>query len=546
MTEKIESTRETSFQKAKRTFMGKILACENKIITTIPLLMALLMLLNFSAGAHFGYNVAIIGVSLQPLVAENPGLLGNTTLGATNQALFGGLYFGGLIFGPTLAPIIIHLVGYKLALIAGSMFGLASQVFSIFSVQYYMLIVGRFGMGLSAGVCTVAATEFSSGLAPPKFQGLVGTMFLVGLTTNILLANCASYLDNVIYSWRLMLTIALVPTFLLFVISLLIPESPVWRLGTKGKEGRLPIFRQLRILFCEFKNVWKMFLCLVLIISFLFGGVIPFINYLPYTLDLAGLYDPNARNGAAIGISFLHVLTALSTVVMINYFGRKVLLGFGYVFMFIATFTSAFIVHYVGVPTSGYVVMALSVFFLIGNDGGVNSIIFFLFAELFDRKIALVSSALMFTLFNIVEFIIAMTYLPMLDRIGLAGMLWMFSAITVVTGTILMIFLPETRQKIPKKPREEKLVELDGIQVELKEKQVPALDQPVQPVDAPVSESAVDIPAPIDSDVVSEVIVNPEELNGGDLETVEVVVGDNVMESTLPVENTQVAEVQDI
>lgn len=433
--------------------MQKIIEFENKIINIKPLMVMLLFGINFSCGSTFGYSVGLTGVAKEALDLDYSEIFANNTAGPTLQALFAGGYFGGLIFGPTSAPIMIYLLGFKISLIFSSLAGIFGQLFSVFSANYYMLVVGRFIIGLSVGVNIVAGTEYSGTLAPKEFKGIIGATFLVGVTSNILLANITVFFSNVIFTWRWMVFIGLIPHVILFFFSIIIPESPIWRQG-KLEKSSLTVPQQTKKLCCRFKNFFRMFLCFILIISFVLGGVVPMVNFLPYTLQLSGITDFYVRTGASIGVAVVNIITALTTTLFVNLFGRKILLGVGYVIMFTATFTMGFIVHFVAPPTSGYIAIGLACLFLVGNNGGINSIIFFIFNELFDHEITLVSSALMFSLFTIMEFISSFVYLPLQNLLGLDGVLWLFSCTTFVCGVILMIFLPETKIKNKKKKLE--------------------------------------------------------------------------------------------
>jgi hypothetical protein len=178
-----------------------------------------------------------------------------------------------------------------------------------------------------------------------------------------------------------------------------------------------------------------------------FGGLVPVIVYLPITIRSAGLSNFFEITFASIGIALWNSLTALSTVLFVDCFGRKILLAFGYTIMFFSTLTFGFIVMFVPAPYSGIVSIVLALIFLIGNNGGINSIIYFIFNELHDKDVVIVTNAINVTLLYFISFVIGWTYLPLKNFIGLPATLWMFSASTLITGVFLMIFLPETKAK---------------------------------------------------------------------------------------------------
>jgi hypothetical protein len=188
-------------------------------------------------------------------------------------------------------------------------------------------------------------------------------------------------------------------------------------------------------------------------------GTVPVINYLPYTLEVAGIDDFYILAGASISVAFVNLVTALGTSLFINLVSRRTLLGFGYCVMFTATISLSLVIYFVQAPTSGYIAIALAMLFLVGNNGGVNSIIFFIFNELFETDVVVVASSLLFTFFNFVRFVMNFTYIPIETSMGLPAVLLMCSCFICITAIILMLYLPETNLKFiwnAKVPDEEK------------------------------------------------------------------------------------------
>jgi MFS family permease len=400
---------------------------------------------------------------------DYPEILRNGTLAPTFQGLFGASYFGGLCFG-TVTPLILGVLGFKFTMIVSTLVGLFGQLISVFSAHYFVLCIGRFIIGLGVGVTTVVGTVYSGSMAHEfflKWKGFIGTFFLVGLTSNVLLANVSVFTAKIVLSWRWMMLIGFIPNISLLILGIVMPESPMWRTG--DKKQNLGILMQLKKLFFEFKNLSRMILCCVLIFSFMLGGTVPVINYLPYTLRIAGIEDFYILAGASISVAFVNLVTALGTSLFINLVSRRTLLGFGYCVMFTATMSLALVIHFVEAPTSGYIAIALSMLFLVGNNGGVNSIIFFIFNELFETDVALVASSLLFTFFNFVRFVMNFAYIPIETSMGLPGVLLMCSCFICITAIILMLYLPETNLKFVwnTKPQDEEKEILTEINVEL-------------------------------------------------------------------------------
>jgi MFS family permease len=323
-------------------------------------------------------------------------------------------------------------------------------------------------------VITVAGIAYSTSLADPKIRGLVGATFLLGATSFILLANISAFLSLVLFNWRWMISVGLIPAMILFIVAIFMPESYIWRTEKKEKK-KLNIFPQIKKILFTIDVLWRLFLCFLLIMSYQFGGIVPIIVFLPITLESAGLTDFYAITGASIGVAIWNIITALTTVLFVDCFGRRFLLLAGYVIMFFSTLAFGFVTQFVPKPWSGIVSIVLVFIFLIGNNGGVNSIIYFIFNELYDSDIVIVTSAFNLTLLNLVSFVIGWAYLPLESVVGLPAMLWIFSAVVLICATLLGTMLPETK---PKKIK-------NNIQSEHKEQKITTKDVELE---KPISE----------------------------------------------------------
>jgi MFS family permease len=95
-----------------------------------------------------------------------------------------------------------------------------------FARGIWMLMLGRFIVGLGVGVTAEVIPLYLSEVAPTEIRGeLVAinvAMITIGQLTSVLVSLA------LIPSWRLMLGIAVVPAVLQIIGLIFIPESPKW------------------------------------------------------------------------------------------------------------------------------------------------------------------------------------------------------------------------------------------------------------------------------------------------------------------------------
>ncbi len=129
--------------------------------------------------------------------------------------------------------------GRKKLLILASILFLIGSGLSMAAVGFVSMIVARIILGFAVGSASALTPAYLAELADAPHRGSLGSMFQLMITLGILLA----YVSNLgflghnllgIRDWRWMLGSALIPALILFIGSIVLPESPRY-LVEKGK-----------------------------------------------------------------------------------------------------------------------------------------------------------------------------------------------------------------------------------------------------------------------------------------------------------------------
>lgn len=120
--------------------------------------------------------------------------------------------------------------GRKKIIIAISLLFTITSVFSAIAPSWTVLVICRFFGGLAIGASSVLGPMYIAEIAPARIRGRLVAFFQFNVTLGLLVAYSSNYLLSGVgeYAWRWMLGVVAVPSFLFFVLSLLIPESPRW------------------------------------------------------------------------------------------------------------------------------------------------------------------------------------------------------------------------------------------------------------------------------------------------------------------------------
>eukprot|EP01080_Neovahlkampfia_damariscottae_P011713 gene11713-4947_t len=434
----------------KTSFKSKLIKIDNFILQKPWLCTMIGMIVNILSASIIGFQTGVVGPVFDPLTQEFKELQ-DPRNGLILFGLFQGCLMASMIFGPFISTIVVTLLGYKSTFIIFCFICCCSQAISIFTHEYWIILVSRSIIGASCGILFQIAPRYSLSIAPKNRSGLVGGMFLVGLTYGNISSNLVALFSLVKYSWRIMLAFGMISPIILFILSFFIPESPLTRHPSlQDDNSKKDYIFQMKELFTKKKN-WKgVLICMLIIFSFMMGGIVSVVGYLPVTLEEAGFDSIVSRTLIATGIAFWDQFVAVCAGILTDYTGRRFLLGVGFSVMMFANVTLGFVSTFITKPIQGYLSIGLILIFFFGNDIGVNSVIYFIFQEVFDEDIREFSVALMTTFMLFIQFLVFTFFLPFLNAFGPSLMFLIFGASVFIFGSLVMVLLPETKPSYQK------------------------------------------------------------------------------------------------
>ncbi|WOL11276.1 inositol transporter 1 [Canna indica] len=176
-------------------------------------------------GLLFGYDTGVISGALLYIRDDFAAVAENNIL----QETIVSMAIAGAIIGAAAGGWVNDAFGRKKAtLLADIIFAIGSIVMCA-APDPYVLILGRFLVGLGIGVASVTAPVYIAEASPSEIRGgLVGINVLM-----ITGGQFLSYLVNLAFTevpgtWRWMLGVAALPAIIQFFLMLSLPESPRW------------------------------------------------------------------------------------------------------------------------------------------------------------------------------------------------------------------------------------------------------------------------------------------------------------------------------
>ena len=451
--QKITKTKKKKKKKKKKkikiiSIKEKYFEIEKKILKNQKLLTFLILNVQIICGILFGFHIGISGPILFPLSSafEEVGLY-DITGREIYKGLFLSFYFFGFLIGPFIGLLLIYLIGYKLSFLICSIILFIGELIGIFSIFYFMLLITRSIIGISIGIlCFIGPIYSNSILTQIKFKSIINSIYFIGFGFGYFFSNLTVFFSLIFYSWNFMLSISLIFEIYFFFISLLfLPELPELRNPIEiNKPTTISFLTKLKILFFNFKNLKKIFICFLLILNYQFSGILTCLNFLSQILEKMGLVSFYSRAISSISISIFNLISIILFSFFIDKIGRKKFLFFGFIFTFIGNLSSGFVTYFVSKPLQGYITIPLICLIIFGNVIGIHTLIFYIFNEIFDFEISNIASAFMLTLLHFIQFILNFSFLPLTLSFQLPTMFWLFSGVILISSPIIILICPET------------------------------------------------------------------------------------------------------
>ncbi|KAK6130381.1 hypothetical protein DH2020_035886 [Rehmannia glutinosa] len=145
-------------------------------------------------------------------------------LSLSQFSMFGSIITIGAMIGAITSGRIADFIGRKGAMRMSAVFCITGWLAVFFSMEAYLLDIGRFCTGYGIGIFSYVVPVFIAEIAPKNLRGGLATL-------NQLMIVCGAsvaYILGTVVTWRTLALTGLLPCILLLVGLFFIPESPRW------------------------------------------------------------------------------------------------------------------------------------------------------------------------------------------------------------------------------------------------------------------------------------------------------------------------------
>jgi len=378
-------------------------------------------------------------------------------LGALVGALVGGRLLDA--FGRKSALLLISLpfaFGWLLILIPSS----TNETYPAFTVP--LLYIGRALTGLGSGAGGVISPTYLAEIAPAKQRGTIGTLNQLFITFGVFYV----YFLGLFLHWQWITTAAAVPSAILVILMVTLPESPRWLLSNDQyqeafnaletvrdadftsinnelEDIKLALSRERRLTLRDFLSpgVYRpLGVSLGLMIFQQFCGINAIVFNAESIFEASGFHD---KATAAAILGGVQILATGISMFVVDLAGRRILLmasGAGMMLSLVATGIADYLPQDLS-TLSLVAVVTYIVFFALG----FGPICWLLMSEVFPNYAKVAASSIS-TLVNLLcAFVVTKTFLDLQQSLKSYGCYWFYAGCCLLSIIFVFFLVPETK-----------------------------------------------------------------------------------------------------
>ena len=377
----------------------------------------------------------------------------------------------GSVIGAAANGYLADIYGRKKIIVATAVIFVVGSLFCAYAQTVNQLIFARIIIGVAVGMVSFAAPLYLSELSPQKIRGMLISLFQLAITAGILL----SYLINRIFAgaelnWRWMLGSGIIPAAILLIGISFLSDTPRWLISKNREQEAKNIFEKIEpgsnadAHIKEIKETistpqkaaktpWQkwMFMPVFVGVGIMFvqicTGINTIIYYTPTIFQIAGFDSHIGALYATIGIGFVNFIMTIVAIATIDRLGRKPLLYIGLWGMFISLLAlgSSFAWAEELGDSRKWLAVAAVVVYIASFAMSLGPVAWIMISEIMPLQVrGLAMSAATVSNFGF-NFVVVLSFLPLLNLIGNAATFWCFAGITAFSILFVYRFIPETK-----------------------------------------------------------------------------------------------------
>ena len=372
----------------------------------------------------------------------------------------------GQLLGALFAGRISNTIGRKRTMVLIALGYAAFAGLQGLAPNEWFLTVVRFLLGLAIGVSIVVAPAYIAESAPIRVRGSMLVTFQIATTSGIAIAYFVGAALAATESWRLILSLSVIPAVIVLLLVVRLPDTARWLLMNGQREEAVDLLRRVnpdmdsereadlieedlsyeeKGSFAElFQGRFRRAGIFVVGLGFLvqITGINAIVYYSPTIIQQVGVTSPT---GAIIATGFVQIAGVIAEVVaflVVDRWGRRptLLTGIGTM-----AFANLLLVITYGLGLSAAFTLVGILLFTVGFNFGYGSLVWVYASESFPSRLRTQGGSAMLTADLLANFIVGVVFLSALGALGGAMTFGIFLLLSVVAIVFVYNLAPETK-----------------------------------------------------------------------------------------------------
>jgi sugar porter (SP) family MFS transporter len=394
----------------------------------INIYLILVCLVGAAGGFLFGFDTSVISGVIEYISSPKVYNLDDISKGWTGSCILVGCMIGCVFAGPFSSRF-----GRKRILILTAVVFLISSLGCALAHEYFVFITYRIIAGIGVGAASMLAPIYIAEIAPPQHRGKLVSLNLLA----IFLGQFCSFFSNYFLrdfggddNWRWMIGVMAVPSFILFVCLLFVPESPRWLAEKNQNNLAMKILTRINGIaeanreFAEIQVTikasrgrlselfhpgtrWILFIGMMLAIFQQITGINVVMYYAPSIFESAGFPKDSALLQTSI-MGMVNLTFAVVSMFFVDKIGRKPLMLIGSIGMGIAMTVLALV--FISGHAKGYFVLFCIMGYLAAFGFSLGPVVWVLIAEIFPNRLRSIAVAIATITLWAADFVVSLTF----------------------------------------------------------------------------------------------------------------------------------------
>lgn len=396
----------------------------------------------------------------------------------------------GCVAGASVAGMLCDRLGRRATLLVAAALFFVSSIGTAIPVNLSFFVVFRIIGGLGVGIASMASPMYIAEIVPARMRGrmvslnqfaIIGGMLVVYFVNYMIAKYGGTQEWNVHTGWRMMFLSGAVPSGLMFLLTLFVPETPRF-LATKGhKEKALEVLVKVdgeeyaRREFAEIngavsheegsiRELLKPGLRLALFVGIGLSilqqvtGINVILYYAPEIFKTIGNTSSDTALLQTIIVGAVNLIFTVVAIWKVDGYGRRPLMILGYSGMGLFTFAQAYCFY---TQTQGVGVLLCMLGYIAFFALSAGPITWVLLSEIYPNKVRGRAMAIATAAQWVANYLVSQTF-PMMNgneylstHFHKAFPYWIYGSFCVIAVLFIIKFIPETKGK--------SLEEIEGI-----------------------------------------------------------------------------------